>query len=77
MRKPFDWWVKWVSSIILMGSMILTSQNIYPYNLAVHSVGITGWLIVAILWNDRALIVVNACSLILLINGLVSYVIKG
>ena len=77
MKKPFDWWIKWVSSIILVGSMILTSQNIYPHNLAVHSIGITGWLIVAILWNDRALIVVNACSLILLINGLVAYVIKG
>jgi hypothetical protein len=35
-----------------------------------------GWFIVALAWNDRALIVINAVSLALLINGLVSYYVK-
>ena len=71
-----DWYIKWIASIILVVGVILTSNNIYPYNLMVHAVGMFGWFIVAIIWNDRALLVINAVSLVLLINGLVSYYVK-
>ena len=71
-----DWYIKWVSSVILVGGVILTSNNIYPLNLMVHAVGMFGWFIVAIIWNDRALLVINAVSLSLLLNGLVSYYVK-
>ena len=68
-----DWYIKWIASIILVGGVILTSNNIYPLNLIVHAIGMFGWFIVAVIWNDRALLVINAVSLVLLINGLVSY----
>ena len=71
-----DWYIKWIASIILVGGVILTSNNIYPYNLMVHAIGMFGWFIVAIIWNDRALLVINAVSLVLLLNGLVSYYVK-
>ena len=71
-----DWYIKWIASIILVGGVILTSNNIYPFNLMVHAIGMFGWFIVAIIWNDRALLVINAVSLVLLINGLVSYYVK-
>ena len=71
-----DWYIKWVASIILVVGVILTSNNIYPLNLMVHAIGMFGWFIVAIIWNDRALLVINAVSLVLLINGLVSYYVK-
>jgi len=71
-----DWYIKWIASVILVGGVILTSNNIYPYNLMVHAVGMFGWFIVAIIWNDRALLVINAVSLVLLLNGLVSYYVK-
>ena len=71
-----DWYIKWISSIILVGGVILTSNNIYPLNLMVHAIGMFGWFIVAIIWNDRALLVINAVSLVLLLNGLVSYYVK-
>ena len=72
----FDWYIKWVASVILVGGVILTSNNIYPLNLMVHAIGMFGWFIVAIIWNDRALLVINAVSLVLLLNGLVSYYVK-
>ena len=72
----FDWYVKWIASVVLVVGVILTSNNIYPLNLMVHAVGMFGWFIVAIIWNDRALLVVNAVSLALLLNGLVSYYVK-
>ena len=71
-----DWYIKWIASVILVGGVILTSNNIYPLNLMVHAIGMFGWFIVAIIWNDRALLVVNAVSLALLLNGLVSYYVK-
>ena len=74
--KDNIWKLKWVSSVVLMFAMILTAQNIYPYNLFVHFVGILGWLIVAINWNDRALIVVNSVAIAILTNGLFAYFVK-
>jgi len=71
-----DWYIKWIASIILVVGVILTSNNIYPYNLMVHALGMFGWFMVAIIWNDRALLVINAVSLVLLLNGLVSYYVK-
>ena len=71
-----DWYVKWVASVIIIISVILTSNNIYPLNLFFYSAGLSGWFIVALLWNDRALLIINAVSLALLLNGLVSYYVK-
>jgi len=71
-----DWYIKWIASVVLVGGVILTSNNIYPLNLMIHAIGMFGWFIVAIIWNDRALLVINAVSLVLLINGLVSYYVK-
>ena len=72
----FDWYVKWIASVVLVVGVILTSNNIYPLNLMVHAIGMFGCFIVAIIWNDRALLVINAVSLVLLLNGLVSYYVK-
>ena len=71
-----DWYIKWIASVILVVGVILTSNNIYPLNLIVHAIGMFGWFIVAIVWNDRALLVINAVSLALLLNGLVAYYVK-
>ena len=71
-----DWYIKWIASVVLVVGVILTSNNIYPLDLMVHALGMFGWFIVAIIWNDRALLVINAVSLVLLLNGLVSYYVK-
>ena len=71
-----DWYIKWVSSIILVVAVILTSNNIYPYNLVFHAIGMLGWFIVAMFWNDRALLIINAVSFALLVDGMVSYYVK-
>jgi hypothetical protein len=74
--KDKIWKLKWASSIVLMFAMILTAQNVYPYNLFFHFIGILGWLIVSINWNDRALIVVNSVAIAILTNGLFAYIIS-
>ena len=49
---PLSWWLKWIASIILIIAMIFTSNNMYPYNLFLHFIGIGGWLWVSILWKE-------------------------
>jgi hypothetical protein len=71
-----DWYIKWVSSIVLIIGMILAANNLYPWNIIVQCVGIFGWLVVSVMWNDRALIVVNAVGVAILLNGLIGYWLK-
>ena len=71
-----DWYIKWVASIFLLFGMLLTSNNVYPLNLVFHIVGLSGWFCVALIWNDRALIIINAVSIAILTNGLLRYVIE-
>ena len=61
-RGDLSWYIKWTGSMFLIVAMMMTSVNIFPLNLYVALVGMTGWLIVGILWHDRALIVLNAVS---------------
>ncbi len=75
-HKKKDWYIKWGASLVLIVGIILTSNNIYPLNLYFDIVGLTGWFIVGMIWNDRALIVINVVSLAILINGLVTYYVK-
>ena len=72
----FDWYVKWIASVLLIIGTILTSNNIFPLNLYFHSLGLFGWFIVSIIWNDRALLVINAVSLAILVNGMVADYVK-
>ena len=72
-----SWYLKWISSAFLIVGLFLTANNLYPWNLAFHGVGLFGWFIVAILWNDRALLTVNLVGLALLLNGLLNFYLKS
>ena len=61
-RYDLSWYIKWTGSIFLIIAMMMTSANIFPMNLYVALVGMVAWLVVGILWHDRALIVLNAVS---------------
>jgi hypothetical protein len=71
--KTKDWYLKWVSSIILIIGMLFTSNNIYPLNLFISSIGLFGWILIGFIWNDRAIIVINVIGLSIYINGVINY----
>jgi hypothetical protein len=75
-KGDLSWYIKWIASIFLIIGMILASVNLFPYNIMVASIGVLGWLIVGILWHDRALIVLNAISLTIYLMGVVGHYIK-
>ena len=70
-----SWYVKWASSIVIIVGMILSSLNVYPINLFVHTVGVAGWLWVGFLWHDRALILLNGIAIAVFVLGIGNYYI--
>jgi len=40
-------------------------------------IGVAGWALVAIIWHDRALIVVNAMAIFIYLTGVVKFLMKG
>ena len=72
-----DWYIKWVSSFIILIGMALTSINLTPFNLYFHFVGVSGWLIVGFMWHDRALMVVNSVAAMIFLMGILRYYFGG
>ena len=72
-KGDLSWYIKWVSSIFIIMGMALTSANIFPMNIIVHGIGVTGWLIVGMLWHDRALIFLNAVAIFVYATGLLNH----
>ena len=68
-----DWYIKWVSSFIILIGMALTSINLTPFNLYFHFVGVSGWLIVGLMWHDRALMILNGIALFIFASGLTKF----
>ena len=68
-----DWYIKWVSSFIILIGMALTSINLTPFNLYFHFIGVSGWLVVGYLWHDRALIFINGIAMFIFASGIVRY----
>lgn len=68
-KYTIDWYLKWIASIFVLVAMSYRGIN-SDVDLYLSIVGIGLWLIVSIIWNDRALITVNGVGLILLVNNL-------
>ena len=72
-RYDLSWYIKWASSITLIFAMMFTAIEAMPINLFIANIGFIGWLVVGMLWHDRALIVLNSISLAIYTLGIVNY----
>ena len=70
-KYSYDWYVKWVSSIFLLGAMSIRGvEGFQSLDLMLSITVILGWLLVSIQWNDRALIILNGVGLVFLTRNL-------
>ena len=70
-KKDTAWFIKWISSFIVITAMSLRGiEGMQVYDLTLSIVGVAGWLCVGMLWKDRALIILNAVGLFLLVKNL-------
>jgi hypothetical protein len=67
-----DWYVKWVASLFILVAMSIRGvEGLQEYDLILSIIGVTGWLIVSLIWEDRALIVLNSFGLLLLLKNMI------
>ena len=64
--------IKWGASIAQIGGYALTGFGITPYNIYLFIIGLIGWFVVGLLWNDKAIILIHLIAFGALIAGSVS-----
>jgi len=70
-KGDISWYVKWVSSFFIICAMSLRGiEDMQFIDLILSIFGVAGWLWVGMLWKDRALIILNAVGLFLLVKNL-------
>ena len=66
--------IKWISSVLIIISMILTASGDYhPYNLYIAVPATVGWVIVSFAWKDKSLILMNTIALTIYMLGITKY----
>ena len=73
-KYDLSWYIKWASSILILIALTIRAAD-YPriYDMCFGFVGMIGWTYVGILWKDRAIIIMNVISTILLAIGLLTH----
>jgi hypothetical protein len=66
--------VKWLSTIGIICSMLLTAYNVYPLNLYIAIPATLGWMVVSFVWKETSLIAMNVVALGIYLLGIFNYV---
>jgi len=75
-KQTKDWYIKWSASVLLLTAMVLRATGDYPLtDMCLSLVGCIGWLVVAMLWKDRALIILNAIASFILMTGIANILV--
>ena len=64
--------IKWVASVMQILGYTATGFDWTPWNAYLFLGGVAGWLVVGVLWNDRALMLIHAVALVAMFVGLSS-----
>lgn len=64
---------EWISTIIIILGVLLTSRDYYPYNLFYSTLGNFMWIIIGIYWKQWSLITVQTIMTIIYAYGLIYY----
>ena len=71
-----DWYLKWFSSVFVLAAMSIRGvEGLQFYDLILSVIGITGWLLVSFIWQDRALILLNSFGLLFLLRNLIQTIV--
>ena len=69
-----DWYINWIPSVFVRAAMSMRGIPEFQfYDLVLSIIGIFGWVIVSVLWRDRALIILNSFGLLFLLRNLFTY----
>lgn len=76
-KMDATWYIKWGSSIVLLMTVVIRATGL-PHlmwlDLIGSLIGSIGWLIVALIWKDRALILLNLVIAVVLLVGIFKWI---
>ncbi len=76
MKKIFnEKFIEWSSTALLIVGVILTSYNIFPFNIWIAFIGNMGWIIVGMIWKKMSLVIVSIFLGVIYLSGLINYYI--
>ena len=68
--------INWLSTIVLLiGVAARTTWELVLIDLCLTAIGAAGWGFVAYKWHDRALLVINAVALVILLGGILKHTV--
>jgi hypothetical protein len=71
-ERTTDWYLKWVAScFIILAICFRTIPDLKEVDLILSFIGCFMWTLVGLMWNDRALIVLNAVATFVLLTGII------
>jgi len=71
--KTWDWYIKWIASIILLSAMVIRGVGSYPLaDMCLSLTGCLGWVFVGFHWDDRAILVLNSIASFILFTGIIN-----
>ncbi len=64
--------IKWAASIMQIIGYTATGFGFTPWNAYLFILGLVGWFMVGVMWNDRAIMLIHVIALAALLAGLAS-----
>ncbi|MGI9298737.1 MAG: DUF6552 family protein [Gammaproteobacteria bacterium] len=64
--------IKWAASVMQIFGYAATGFGFSPWNIYLFLIGLIGWFVVGVLWNDRAIMLIHLVALGALLAGLAS-----
>tara|TARA_B100000085_G_scaffold256215_1_gene256553 strand:+ start:38 stop:337 length:300 start_codon:yes stop_codon:yes gene_type:complete len=71
-KYTIDWYIKWIASITILAAMSMRGiEGLESTDLILSCIGVALWLIVSVMWKDRALVLLNGVGLLFLLRNLI------
>ncbi len=64
--------IKWGASVAQIAGYAATAAGVSPWNIYCFLIGIVGWFVVGVQWNDRAIMLIHIVALAAMIGGLLT-----
>ena len=71
-KYTIDWYIKWIASITILAAMSMRGiEGLESTDLILSCIGVALWLVVSVVWKDRALVLLNGVGLLFLLRNLI------
>jgi len=72
-KQDLSWYIKWIASIFILASMSIRGiEGLQLYDIILSLIGVSGWMVVGLLWKDRALILLNGVGILFFLRTLIA-----